>query len=57
VVIRTGLVWLRTGTGEFGIERSGSRVPGYRSKGPGTIPDFPRSNGSETVFTQPSQYN
>jgi hypothetical protein len=36
------------------------RVPGYRSRGPGsipTIPDFLRSNGPETGSTQPRGYN
>jgi hypothetical protein len=36
------------------------RVPGYRSRGPGSIPalpDFLRSSGSGTGFTQPREYN
>jgi hypothetical protein len=36
------------------------RVPGYRSRGPGSIlvlPDFLRSSGSGTGSTQPREYN
>jgi hypothetical protein len=34
------------------------RVPGYRSRSPGSIPgaDFLRSNGSATGSTQPREY-
>jgi hypothetical protein len=36
------------------------RVPGYRCRGPGSIPgatDFQRSSGSETRSPQPREYN
>jgi hypothetical protein len=36
------------------------RVPGYRSRGPGSISSasrFLRSSGSVTEFTQPREYN
>jgi arylsulfatase A-like enzyme len=36
------------------------RVPGYRSRGPGsirTLPDFLKSNGSGTGCTQPREDN
>jgi hypothetical protein len=31
------------------------RVPGYRSRGPGALPDFLRSSGSGTGSTQPRE--
>jgi hypothetical protein len=33
------------------------RVPGYRSRGPGSIPGATRSAGSGTGSTQPLEYN
>jgi hypothetical protein len=33
------------------------RDPGYRFRGPGSIPDFRRSSGSGTGSTQPREYN
>jgi squalene cyclase len=33
------------------------RVPGYRSRGPGSIQDFVRSSGSRTGFTHSREYS
>jgi hypothetical protein len=34
-----------------------ARVPDYRSRGPGSIPDGTRLTGSGTGSTQPREYN